>query len=431
MLYRQSIKWFLLVIVAGSGLFVGVVFVPPLFGSAPLISQGLAFVAFLSIYLSLAIGVIRYQLFELDRWWFKVWIWIAVGIILIGFDILFISLLNLSQDQSLWLALGITGWLYFPLRQWLLTRFLSIRDSSLESYLPMVVRSIAQARTADDLLAGNRACLVTIFSPLSTLMRDELDPLVAIYENGLSLHVPFPRSSQTLFLKCPGQGRQLFQSADVEIVQALMNLFEQAYIAREARDDAIRQERERIKQDMHDTLGGRLLSIMRQNTEPESALIATSAWRELRDILTALEGKKAPLMHVIDQWHKDARQQAEQSKVALEWLIENELRDKCWVIDGNQRLNLGQILRESLTNALRHSNTRRIKVAFSADQHELVLSVNNDGVNAPPATWVAGRGLHHIRKRAHKLDASLEWNMQGNNAVELSLRLTMREECNG
>ena len=430
-LYRQSIKWFLLVILAGSGLFVGVVFVPPLLGFSPLISQGLAFVAFLSIYLSLAIGVVRYQLFELDRWWFKVWVWVAVGIILMGFDILFISLLDLSEDQSLWLALGVTGWLYFPLRQYLLTRFMSYKNGSLESYLPMIVRSIAQAGGAQELVTANRDCLLTIFSPLTSGMREELEPATAVFEQGLSMHVPFPRVNQTLAMKCPGQGRELFQGRDVEIVQAIMNLFEQAFIAREVRDDAIRQERERIKQDMHDTLGGRLLSIMRQEAEPVSAQIATSAWRELRDILTALESKKAPLMPVLVQWHRDARQQMEKTSVALEWVIDTELRDTGWVIDGNQRLNLGQILRESLTNALRHSTATLVKVHFSVEKNNLMLLVNNNGVQLAPEEWVAGRGLHHIRQRAQKLGAKIDWSQLVNGSVELSLKLPMMKESDG
>ncbi len=430
-LYRQSIKWFLLVILVGCSLFVGVVFVPPLFGLSPLISQGLAFIAFLSIYISLAVGVVRYQLFDLDRWWFNVWIWIAVGSMLVGFDILFISLLNLSNEKALWIALIVSGWLYFPLRQWVLVRLLSDKIYSIESYLPMVVRNIATARGFEELSAGCRVCLESVFSPLSSTMHTEFEPMIAIYDHGLSMHIPFPRLKKTLELKCPGEGRLLFHNADIEIVQALMNLFEQAYLALEVRDDATRLERERIKQDIHDTLGGRLLSIMRQNDEPLSAKIATSAWRELRDILSALEGKNAPLIHVLDQWHKDALQKFENIAVVLKWDISSDLRDREWEIDGNQRLNLGQIIRESLTNAMRHSTASQVTVNFSVQNEIMFMTICNDGVSSKPAEWVAGRGLHHINKRSEKLGTTAKWKMLDDSKVELSLKLAMKKVGNG
>ncbi len=65
-LTRQSLLWFVAVTLSGSVFFIAVIFIPPLIGEDTAVSQGLAFLAFLTIYVGLAVGVARYPLFDLD-----------------------------------------------------------------------------------------------------------------------------------------------------------------------------------------------------------------------------------------------------------------------------------------------------------------------------------------------------------------------------
>lgn len=425
--YRQSIKWFLLVIVLGCGAFVAVQMVPPLLGSSPLVSQGLSFVAFLSIYLGLAFGVIHYHLFDLDRWWFEVWGWIALGLILVGIDFFIVSLFSFSHEHSLWLALAVTGWAYFPLRQWVITRLLKKGQEPLEHYLPMIVRSIATARDSNDLVAACQQGLLDIYRPLSFKRVDVPEAEVRIDNYGLALHVPFLQDGQSLIMEYPEQGRRLFQSLDTLTVSALVRLYRQAWDASQLRDQAIKQERERIKQDIHDTLGGRLLSIMRQKTDPKVAVIASMAWRELRDILAAMEGRRESLVIVVDQWRKDVEQMAESSGVSLDWSLSDELRDRQLIMQGKDRMQVGQILREAVSNALRHSNTDFIKLMFSLKGQSLQLHIENNGLKSEVGQWQANRGLHHIRQRAGLLNAAVEWVALGEQSVRFELDVPVGE----
>lgn len=425
--YQQSVKWFLLVIVAGCGLFILIVFVPPLFGVSPLVSQGLAFLAFLSIYLSLAFGVFRFQLFDLDRWWFEAWVWVAVALFVLTVDVLFVVLLSLPKSSMLWIVFVSFGWVYFPMRQWLMKRYFSSYQKTIGDYLPLVVRYISQTSPSEDLAEACQFCLLEIYSPLSykVIMDEGLD--FTLVDKGVGVQVVLPDKIRGLVMMYPDHGRQLFKTADLKIINALVELFTQAMLARKARESSIRQERERIKQDVHDTLGGSLLSIMRQKDEPNSAAKATIAWRELRDILSALEGKPCLLSQVLDQWHADARQQLREAKVTLDWQVEDSVRHRVLSLEGQQRINLGQIFRESLTNAIRHSSANIVEIHLDIDDNQLKLTVSNNGVVLPPDEWQSGRGMHHIRQRAAKLNGNVSWRMQIPDTVKMCLHVAMDE----
>jgi len=428
-LYRQAIKWFLMLIVAGCGLFIMIVFFPPLIGYPPLVSQSFAFLAFLSIYLGLAIGVTRYRLFELDRWWFEVWYWLALGGLLFVLEVALVSWLSLSRINALALALVVIAWMYFPLRQRLFSRLLGHRSRTIEDFLPLIVREISGIARPEDTRCAYQQCLSSIYSPLSIREHQDNVPHPVILQNGLSLVCPQPTGQGAIELHCADQGRQLFSGADVNMVAALVDLFTQAHESRSERNRLIQQERERIKQDMHDTLGGRLLSIMRLQGEPRSAQLATSAWRELRDILTALEGAPVMLSQALDQWHRDTRRQMEGEGVELRWQVDDALREQALQLNGFQRLNLGQILREGLSNALRHSSPRLIEVYYGWRNDQLCFELCNDGVSLAPQQWTTGRGLHHIRQRAAKLGASVDWSMRDASRVGLSIAMPLRGDA--
>ena len=428
--YRQSTRWVLLTIIIGCGIPGAASMLAPLVDRPDLVNQGLGFLAFLLVYVSLALGILRYQLFDLDRWWFEVWLWIAIGVLFMVIDIGFLSILKFSASTSMWLSLMLCGWLYFPLRQWLITRLLSSHQQTLETHLPMIVRTIAAAGSADELSQGCADCLLEIYQP----MRHRDMPIqpgsrqsdIAISEDGLTLFTPLPPHRRGLELSYPFRGQRLFKVQDREVVRALLDLFENALDAGAQREQAVNAERQRIKEDMHDTIGGHLLSIIRQKSDPLSASIARTAWSELRDILTALEVQGAALGQILEVWRSDITQQAKSAQTRIKWQVDDAVRESGITLDGNQRFNTGQILRELVTNALRHAHPTLLQIIFSCNGGSLTLSVSNDGVQQHHADWIAGKGLHHIHKRAHRLSAQLHWE---STPGSVCCRLTLPQIC--
>ena len=429
--YLIMIKWFSLATIAGPGLFLSLIFLPPLFGITPFISQGFAFVAFLIIYLSMAIAVSRYKLFEYERWWSESLIWLLLGLLVIGMDVLIIFILDLSFQQASWLALAITGWLYFPLRQFILNKILLRNDQSLRTHFPYVVSVIAGSANQDQLISGLEHCLAKIFDPLYIERTNQSLESVQLASDGSRLFIPFQDQTKSIEVVYAERGKRLFNSHDYKTANALVDLFQHAIIAQRAKEDGAHSERRRIRQDMHDSLGGYLLSIMHRKVDPQSALLARYAWNELRDILSALDERMSPLSLELLRWKSTLEKLVSSDKLIFNFFIDESILNSEIELNGFQRLNLGQILRESVTNAFRHAQPSLISAFFEYQHAHLLCTIKNNGHTNAPEQWIPGRGLRHIRNRVEQLNGSVEWNLNESNCLVMTLKIPLGINSSG
>ena len=67
-----------------------------------------------------------------------------------------------------------------------------------------------------------------------------------------------------------------------------------------------------------------------------------------------------------------------------------------------------RVLQESLTNAIRHSEAREIRVSLAREGESIVLEIEDDGVGLDLDAPVAGHGLESMRERASAIGAELE-----------------------
>lgn len=68
-------------------------------------------------------------------------------------------------------------------------------------------------------------------------------------------------------------------------------------------------------------------------------------------------------------------------------------------LPGTADVELLRVLQETLVNAHRHSDARRVEVILSADTREVRASVTDDGLGFDPATVREGVGLARLRAR--------------------------------
>lgn len=417
------IKWFALSNIFGPSVFVILIFLPPIFEIEPLISQSFAFGAFATIYLIMAIAVSRYKLFEFERWWSESLIWLAFGLLVIGLDMLFILLLDISYQQASWLALAVTGWVYFPIRQWFLNKLVFSNEQKLQTLLPDIVSVIAGSANHSELSSGMQDCLAKLYDPL--YISSQAQPLkqVKVLDDGSRLMIPLPDQQKSLELLYADRGKRLFNSHDQKTANAIVNLFSNAVIASKAKEEGMQSERKRIRQDMHDALGGYLLSIMHRKHDPQSALLARYAWNELRDILSALDDKMSPLSINLLRWKGALEKIFTGDEVAFNFKIDGSVIEIDSELDGMQRLNLGQVLREAVTNAFRHAAPTFINVNIQYEAGNLLIQIENDGCVSAPNTWKPGRGLTHITSRVTQLDGSIDWQLSSRGHIVMSLAL--------
>ncbi len=421
---RAALKILLLALLIPFGAVVLASNVPMILGLQPMISSGLGLACLMLLfYVGMALGVARYRLFNLDRWWFEALIWGLGGSFVVLVDMALLWL-NASAGLALGSAVAVAGFLYLPLRQWLWRRLSPAARLSVERHLPQLINSLFSAESSVALQANWRRLLAQIYAPLS--ISASATPLVRVVlaREGLLLQVPALGDGPTLELHHAGKGLRLFTSADANLAGALLALTQQAAQARRALDEraaeqqARLRERELLLQDLHDGLGGMATNIgllvgLAQKEQNLSAMqlrlatigeLAEASLAEIRGFMYSLDDCDADWSAIAGDLRAYGRKLVEPHGLAFE--MQTSTSSLAAQPDSLTRLNLMRIYQEALTNIVKHAQACRVSVRLDVTPHELQLSVQDDGVGLPPqhdGDAATSRGLGNLHHRAQRL----------------------------
>ena len=414
---RAALRAFLLAWLFGSGAFVAVMVLPAMAGIDNGAIQGYAFGFFLLIYAGIAVGVLRYQLFRLDRWWFAAWGLFFGGLGVIALDLLFVYLLRIDGRTSLLVSLAIAGWLYFPLRQWLWGLFNRRR---VRAHAPALVGLVTDALSDRDQPAADawKALLGAVFSPLSTATAAvETD---AIVDSGLSLEVaPASTTLPGLRLQYAERGQRLFQSEDLRLLAELRRLFDEIRRYRGLLEEGVQRERDRVARDLHDDVGARLLTLSHQ-LPGEHAEQARRALEELRAVVYSMQTPPTPFDALLGQWRAEVAERCEAAEVTLAWTVSGPVPDH--VLGGGAVLALSRVLRECVSNALRHCpQAPQLTVDLTCSETQLTVVVAHAYQGPAATTWQPSVGLNNLHERLRQMSGHIEWHTD-----DSSSRLTAR-----
>ncbi|WP_454651991.1 sensor histidine kinase [Bradyrhizobium liaoningense] len=191
-----------------------------------------------------------------------------------------------------------------------------------------------------------------------------------------------------------------------------------------ARAAALANERTRLMRDLHDGLGGQLVSIVALSERgSEGATItgaARAALKDLRLVIDSMDDIGGDLMLALGSWRERATAQLRPHDIALDWRVATpqglplhpELRP--WHV-----IQIVRILDEAVTNAAKHAQARHVAVTIETHDGSQgpygVISVTDDGrgfamagnCNAAAAGQTA-RGLRNMRSRAARCGAVLD-----------------------
>jgi two-component system, NarL family, sensor histidine kinase DesK len=214
-------------------------------------------------------------------------------------------------------------------------------------------------------------------------------------------------------------------AASVSLAQKWMwQLFLEAYSAREAQAIlAVSEERLRFARDVHDLLGHNLsliavkseLAIRLTETDPararaEMADVRTAARDALREVRAAVRGYR---VMALDAELASVRAVLEAAGVRCTF------PDTPPDLPPDVREVLAWVVREGVTNLLKHSDARHCTISLAEREGEAVLELSNDG--ARPATADPGSGLAGLTERIEALGGRLTTERSGQRFV---LRVT-------
>lgn len=400
---RAALRWLALSALLGCGLVTLNSMVPPLAGLTAPISQGYACGFFLVMYLGIALGLGRYRLFDLDEWAYRILLWLAGAFAVILCDALLLYV-GLTDKLSRGASLLLCGGLYFPFRQWLWQRLVSRNPSSFEALLPQIsgIAFLAAAGAQD---TAWTELLKRVFDPLDLAPTVPAGPVAAVRDDGLALYLPPCGEFQPCLLRYAGHGRRLFSSRDAAFAATLCQAMDQIMASRVSYEQGVQQERLRIGRDLHDNIGARLLKLIHHLRGSSGADLAREAMKDLRTAIASIDGKPMPLVDALADWHAEAEGRCDLVGTRLEW-AQGRIPDEI-LLQPRARAMLESVLRELVTNALKHAAPGALSVQVAADGAGVRLRVANDGRVADPAQWQAGYGLRNIRGRLGEFGGSL------------------------
>jgi signal transduction histidine kinase len=418
---RAVLRWLGLSIVLCSGFFMVLFYLPVIIGAPLPISQAHSFVVFLMIYIGIAMGLRRYRLFDLGTWSFQIMFYLSA---LVGFfllDALIIAQLDFSAGFSTGMSLLVVGFGYLPLRDWLWRRTLGRRQQEEQDWFTAVM---AIPFSANPLQATQRwkQLLQSVFAPLRIEELNDEVPQPLLVEEGLGLHLPGSGHIKPMFLAYCQGGKRLFSSADLAFSRQLLRVLEQAEKSRVSYEEGRLQERRRIAQDLHDDIGSQLLSSLHSSDLGSAQSGIRKTISDLRAVVAGLVGTQTPLSELISELRFENGARLDEVGIELEWPV-GELDDSALLTDYRFAKNIRSILRECLSNVLKHSQARRVQIATWREQGRFHLTVEDDGIGLQPGRR-HGNGLGNIRERATALGGTaLIGNLERGVAVRVECPL--------
>lgn len=407
-LERASLRWLALSSLVGCSLFVGHVVLARTVDASLAASQAWGFAYFVIMYGGIALGLGRYRLFDLDEWAYRLLVWVGGAAAVVSLDIVLIWL-GFAHSVSLGVAVLLGGWLYFPLRQWLWQGLVGSTQQRLQDHLVDLV-AMALAPLPAQRHAQWNALLTKTFHP-GHLQKvpgaaSGAMPTARLVDDGQGLAVDAVGELPAMVLRLADGGKRLFSSRDRALAQALLDLASKLLEGRQAHALGVQQERQRLTQDLHDTLGARLLSLLHQLRGHSVQPSVRECIREMRTLVQALDMQYCSVAHALARWHVEAQGRCDEHRVTLEWHNPAEA-DPPRYLDAVAYATVESCVRECISNALRHSQPSRLRVEIAVREACLHIGLSHDGCPSDPQTWQDGFGWRHMRSRLDRQNGSI------------------------
>ncbi|MFA6960858.1 MAG: ATP-binding protein [Opitutaceae bacterium] len=398
---RATLRWFGLTVALGAGLFVLLVIAPNIMGLPPLLSQGYAFLFFLLVFAGVAVGVARYRLFELEGWAFRILFYLGGVLLLVAIDGLLIFALSMDRTPALSLALIAVVFLYLPLREMLSKRLMS-RKGFRESLFRKML-DVALTTPGGDQGARWRGLLQGIFEPLK-IETGVLVEVPVIEDDGVVLALPGVGALPPLRLSHAYRGRKLFAPRDVALAEELCSMLGHAIESRLAYEKGVAEERSRIARDMHDNIGAQLISALHSPAAERKDTMIRETLSDIRSIINNASEAGRTLEETLAELRYETADRLELAGLALDWRVEG---------NGVVELSaaavhaLRSILREAVSNTLKHSGATAVAILVSQREGRLRVTITDNG-RGLPEKLIAGNGLGNMRARVEALRGTLD-----------------------
>ncbi|MCK6423971.1 MAG: ATP-binding protein [Burkholderiaceae bacterium] len=230
---------------------------------------------------------------------------------------------------------------------------------------------------------------------------------------------------------------QVLEQRVAERSAALARSYEQQQQDRigQARERARAEERERIVREMHDGIGGQLMTALRgvERGALSQQRLADLLQESLDDLRLIIDASAADtrLLPALASWRYRWDPRLEALGIELIWQVDEGVGGLD--LPADLVLQLMRILQEAVTNTVKHARASQVAVQVELPAGRLQLRVADNGRGWPEGAQAdvqvdaaQGRlGLRSMRSRASAIGASIVWQERDCGGIQVALVLPL------
>jgi signal transduction histidine kinase len=163
------------------------------------------------------------------------------------------------------------------------------------------------------------------------------------------------------------------------------------------------RERKRIAADLHDDLGAKLLTIVHTSESERISTLAREALEEMRLSVRGLTGRPVLLVDALGDWRAEVVSRLAQAGIEAEWKAPEEVPQ---TLSARHYVQTTRILRESVSNIIKHSGASHCTVACEVGDGDFQLVIQDNGRGIPmelDGKLDRGHGMSSMKHRAKQL----------------------------
>ena len=203
-------------------------------------------------------------------------------------------------------------------------------------------------------------------------------------------------------LQAAEAGRDTLEGRVKEITVEIERNF--AQLAEMRVEQVTEKERKRIAADLHDDLGAKLLTIVHTSESERISTLAREALEEMRLSVRGLTGKPMRLADALADWRAETVLRLGQANIEADWRGPTEDVDQ--LLPARGFVQTTRILREAVSNIIKHSGASHCKVRCAISEHEFGLLVQDNGKGIPmelDGKLDRGHGMSSMKHRAKQM----------------------------
>ena len=175
-------------------------------------------------------------------------------------------------------------------------------------------------------------------------------------------------------------------------------------LAEQKLEQVTERERKRIAADLHDDLGAKLLTIVHTSESDRISTLAREALEEMRLSVRGLTGKPVHLIDAMGDWRAEVVSRLGQANILAEW--KSPAEDIEHTFQARSYVQTTRILRESVSNIIKHSGATNATISATIQEGDFVLTIQDNGQGIPTeldGRLDRGHGMASMKSRAKQM----------------------------